>query len=214
MSVKNEAVVLRERCRCLLCWGGVSYFLSGSCVALGSAMFPKALFFFFFPWQWSHRAFCFRAVWFLHWEFTFLSKTKLTVAEPINRGQPLVIPSWLILHIALQIIQFFVCVGFPAHQPAFEGVLWAGRSGRFPRTYSVSGFICCFAFLQATTPSISVCTCPRATGVGGATVGGPATRTKRRSWQKTPLTSQKRKTPTTRATAFWSLSVSGDGHHS
>lgn len=47
MWVKNEAVVLRERRRCLLCWGGLGYFLPGSCVALGSAMHPKALFFFF-----------------------------------------------------------------------------------------------------------------------------------------------------------------------
>lgn len=47
MWVKNEVVVLWERCRCLLCWGGLGYFLLGSCVALGSVMLPKALFFFF-----------------------------------------------------------------------------------------------------------------------------------------------------------------------
>lgn len=80
-------------------------------------------------------------------------------------------------------------------------------------TSGVRDFIRCFGFSQVTTPSTSACTCPRATGVGGATAGEPATRTGRRSWWRTPLTSRTQKTTTRPATASSNLSVSSDGLH-
>lgn len=68
-----------------------------------------------------------------------------------------------------------------------------------------------FFFLQVTTPFTLVCTCPRAIGGGGATVGKPATRTERRGWRRTSLTSRTQKTTMRPATASSNLSVSSDG---
>lgn len=49
MSVKNEAVVLRERCRCLLCWGGGSATsCRGHVLRLAQRCFQRHFFFFFF----------------------------------------------------------------------------------------------------------------------------------------------------------------------
>lgn len=242
MAVKNEAVVLRERRRCLLCWEGAQLHPVGSCVAFGPAMLPKYFFSRLF-WRWSHRAFCCRAVWFFALAVSFYHCSSRRDISVQNRGKgctfwtekyilfyshmhPLVILAELVLISYYwspigSFCAFFssicckhwpqippsscLCVAFPVHQrlKVFFGLV-GPVSG-------VSGFICCFAFLQATTPFISVCTCPKATGVGDAIVEDPATRTKRRSWQKTPLTNQTRKTTTTRATAFWSPSVSSDG---
>lgn len=61
---------------------------------------------------------------------------------------------------------------------------------------------------QVTTPFTSVCMCPRATGVGGATAGGRATRSGRSVWQRTPPTGRTRRTTTRPATASSSPSVS------
>lgn len=102
------------------------------------------------------------------------------------------------------------CVlSFSECQQRSSGASLASQRSEFPQ--DVKEFICCFCFLQVTTPFTLVCTCPRVIGGGGATVGKPATRTERRGWRRTSLTSRTQKTTMRPATASSNLSVSSDG---